>query len=114
MARTTLFLMLAALVAVGAATPALAQDDPKKEEPPSLQVGDPAPTLKVTRWLQGDPVMKFEPGKVYVVEFWATWCGACIRQMPHVADLQARYKDKGVTVISFTCRDFRGTDNSEE
>src|SRR5262249_11487761 len=74
-----------------------------------------APALKVTKWLQGDAVRTFEPGKVYVVEFWATWCGAPIRYMPHLADLQARYKDEGVTIISFTSRDIRGVpDNTEE
>ena len=31
---------------------------------------------------------KFEPGKVYVVEFWATWCGGCIRSMPHLGRVE--------------------------
>ena len=71
--------------------------DPSKDVIPtaSLKVGDPAPALKVTNWLQGDAVETFELGKVYVVEFWATWCGAPIRYMPHLAELQARYKDRG-------------------
>src|SRR5262249_17810083 len=81
---------------------------------PSLKVGDPAPALKVSRWLRGDAVRKFEPGKVYVVEFWATWCGAPIRYIPHLADLQARYKDQGVTVVSFTSRDIRGVPGNTE
>jgi thiol-disulfide isomerase/thioredoxin len=102
----------------GALAPVVAQD--KKESPelqpePALKVGDPAPPLTVTRWLQGKEVRSFEPGKVYVVDFWATWCGACIRFLPHMADLQARYKDEGVTIISFTSRDIRGVpDNTEE
>jgi thiol-disulfide isomerase/thioredoxin len=112
---------LAALGVVSQFAPVLAQDDlkndPSKQEKPAaaLQVGDRAPALKVTRWLQGDAVRKFEPGKVYVVEFWATWCAAPIRYMPHLAELQARYKDQGVTVIGFTSRDIRGVpDNTEE
>ena len=47
-----------------------AQDDP----PPSLTLGDAAPPLQVREWLKGTPVQKFEKGRVYVVEFWATWC----------------------------------------
>jgi thiol-disulfide isomerase/thioredoxin len=114
MFRMTLWMVLAAVGVVNPAAPVLARD--KQAKPAAaLQAGDLAPPLKVSRWLQGDAVPKFEPGKVYVVQFWATWCPAPIRYMPHLARLQARYKDQGVTVISFTSRDIRGVpDNGEE
>jgi thiol-disulfide isomerase/thioredoxin len=67
-----------------------------------LKVGDPAPVLKVDKWLQGKPVNRFEPGKVYVIEFWATWCGPCMIFMPELTELQAQYRDQGVTMIGFT------------
>ncbi len=114
-------MVLSALGVVSQFAPAFAQEnlkkDPSTEEKPAaaLQVGDLAPVLRVTKWLQGDAVRKFGPGKVYVVEFWATGCSAPIRYMPHLAELQARYKDQGVTIISFTSRDIRGRpDNTEE
>lgn len=44
-------------------------------------------------------VTDFEDGKVYVVEFWATWCGPCISSMPHLAELQNQYRDT-VQIIS--------------
>ena len=66
-----------------------------------LKPGDPAPPLAVSSWLHGTEVKGFEPGHVYVVEFWATWCGPCIQIMPHVGDLQDEYREKGVTFIGF-------------
>ena len=44
-------------------------------DPAPVTVGSAAPALKASRWLKGTPVAGFEKGKVYVVEFWATWCG---------------------------------------
>lgn len=76
---------------------------PKKEL--KLAVGDPAPALKATKWLQGDEVKEFVAGKAYVVEFWTAWCHQCIAMMPHASELQAEYRDKGVTFIMFSARD---------
>ena len=66
-----------------------------------LKVGDSAPPLAVSNWLHGAEVKRFEPGHIYVVEFWATWCGPCRQIMPHVGDLQDEYRDKRVTFIGF-------------
>jgi thiol-disulfide isomerase/thioredoxin len=106
-------LIAAALVSLAAAPGGLAQDK-KADRPPSLRVGDPAPALKADKWLQGEPVKKFEPGRVYVVEFWATWCGPCIAFMPELAELQVRYKNQGVTCIGFTARDLLGVPGNTE
>jgi len=65
---------------------------------PSLNIGDSAPSLRVRSWLKGTPVQRFEKGTVYVVEFWATWCGPCITAMPYLSALARKYKDK-VTII---------------
>ncbi|MDE5446272.1 redoxin domain-containing protein [Bradyrhizobium hipponense] len=70
-----------------------------------LCLASPAPSLKVENWLRGEPLTNFEPGKLYIVEFWATWCGPCVGMMPHLIELQAKYKDEGLEVVGIADRE---------
>lgn len=41
-------------------------------------------------------------GKAYIVDFWATWCGPCIVEIPAFNRLQEKYADKGLKVLGVT------------
>ena len=62
---------------------------------PDAWVGRPLPPLKLDYFgappeLAGHPV---------VLEFWATWCGPCVANIPHLNELQAKFKDAGLVVV---------------
>ena len=60
---------------------------------PELWVGADAPKLQIAQFVKGESVNAFEKDHTYVVEFWATWCGPCIKAFPHLSELQAKMKD---------------------
>jgi len=64
----------------------------------ALTVGMTAPELRVGGWLKGTPITKLDTGKIYVVEFWATWCMPCRAMIPHLTELQEKYKDKVIII----------------
>jgi thiol-disulfide isomerase/thioredoxin len=74
-------------------------DDATKPQVKPLTIGDPARAIDIEHWIKGDEISEFKDGKIYVVEFWATWCGPCRASMPHITKLQGDYKDYGVTFV---------------
>jgi peroxiredoxin len=46
-------------------------------------------------------------GKVVVLSFWATWCGPCKEEMPHLQQMYTEMKDKGLVVLSISTDDAR-------
>ncbi len=70
------------------------------------KIGEVAPPLTLSKTIQGLPATEISwgklKGKVVVLEFWATWCGPCIKAIPHLNELAEQFKDRPVVFISVT------------
>jgi thiol-disulfide isomerase/thioredoxin len=66
-------------------------------------VGSKAPDIYVRQWVTQNPPSISNPGgKVYVLEFWATWCSPCVANIGHLNKLNNKYKDKGLVLIGMS------------
>ncbi|MCH9653876.1 MAG: TlpA family protein disulfide reductase [Planctomycetes bacterium] len=71
-----------------------------------LKVGDIAPPIQAAGWVNGNPTENNElQGKVIVVDAWATWCGPCRLQAPHMVETYQKFKDQKVVFIGLTTDD---------
>ncbi|MBL8999557.1 MAG: TlpA family protein disulfide reductase [Phycisphaerae bacterium] len=77
-----------------------------------LSVGDPAPPIAVSNWVKGDPVKEFEKGRVYVVEFWATWCPPCRESIPFLTKVAKSVKL--ATVMSIAASERKEKDGTDK
>lgn len=76
---------------------------------PDLSVGKPAPEL-ILEDLDGKKVKLSDlKGKVVVLDFWATWCGYCVRMIPHEREMVKRLKGKPFVLVSIS-----GDDSKEK
>src|SRR5436190_21154146 len=65
----------------------------------------PAPQFSLAN-LDGKNVSLKEFGdKVIVVDFWATWCGPCREEIPHLNKLYEYYRGKGLVVVGISMDD---------
>ena len=69
-----------------------------------LAPGSKAPEIDLAAVLHGPDVRPFSGDHVIVVEFWATWCGPCLANMPHLSALQQQY-GPAVQFIAITPED---------
>lgn len=57
------------------------------------------PALTVYDYEGLKPLLKTDSDKIYVVNFWATWCAPCIKELPYFEALDEKYDNKGVEVL---------------
>nr|AUN37306.1 thiol:disulfide oxidoreductase [uncultured bacterium] len=72
---------------------------PETAPPTLLNVGEQAPELQLLDPSGAEHRLADYKGKVLILDFWATWCGPCIKAMPSLQNLHEKFKDRGVAVI---------------
>lgn len=73
--------------------------------PPGGETGAAAPPEGFSLINASEFKVENYKGQVLVLDFWATWCGPCKMEIPHLIELQEKYRDQGLTIVGITLDD---------
>jgi len=68
----------------------------------ALDAGQPAPEFTVMDIEGKEHSLSDYHGKYVFIDFWATWCGPCIRQVPFLEEIYHDYRDKNIAIMSIS------------
>jgi thiol-disulfide isomerase/thioredoxin len=69
------------------------------EEETEMPVDISDVVVKTLNYNQLEPLLNRKDGKVYIINFWATWCKPCVEELPAFEKLNTHYKDRNVEII---------------
>ena len=72
----------------------------EKEMRERMREGNPAPEFTFQNEKGKTINIKKLKGKIIVLDFWASWCGPCRKEIPNVKKVYAEYKNKGIQFLS--------------
>ncbi len=69
-----------------------------------ITAGKPVPSFSVKSLIDSRKIFsnKSLKGKVYLIDFWASWCQPCIGEMPYLHEAYKKYHDKGFEILSLS------------
>src|SRR5512143_1618656 len=89
--------LIVGVLCLSGAVPSKAQDTAMR-----IKLGEKAPDFRLKDVMTGKTVAlsQFQGKKVVMLEFWATWCDICKREMPNLVKFNTAWKDKGFALLS--------------
>ena len=61
------------------------------------------PRLAIKNWISKDKLSPRDlEGRIYIIEFWATWCPHCVKEIPHLNELARKYRPDEVLFITLS------------
>ncbi len=87
---------VAALILVGFVVYIVLDSAPRA----AVSEGDEAPNFKLPGAFGGQGELRDMRGKVVLLNFWATWCAPCVKEMPSLRDLQKHFRRQDFEVVA--------------
>ena len=85
------------------ATAAVASDPPVTSTTDTIDAGAPVPAFEVPGLRSSETFTRDDFRDQYLLlDFWATWCGPCIEELPTLRTAYQKYKDEGFTILSLS------------
>ena len=69
---------------------------------PAVPFGEPAPDFALPALDGAEVRLADQQGQVVLVDFWATWCGPCKEELPHIETFHRQYGDSGLRVLALS------------
>jgi thiol-disulfide isomerase/thioredoxin len=98
-----------AVCLIGAASPGISAEVTRGGTAPLIVAAaqNTAPDFAVSHWFNSAPLnIASLRGKVVLVDFWTYGCVNCVNTLPHVTELYAKYKDRGLVVVGIHTPEF--------